>query len=221
MKKALLFGASGFVGSYILQALLQSPEYDRVTIVVRKKIAITDPKLKVLIGDDNSLSQLRQDLVCDDIFIALGTTKKQTPDEAAYYRIDHDYPVHAATIARENGATSVFVVSAVGANADSRIFYIRTKGQMEKDMIALGLQHTYIFRPSMIMGQRKENRPFERIFIRLWSAVNLFLVGDRLQKYKGITAQNIAIAMVHAAQNPTEKVKILYWKEMNGLLRHG
>jgi len=114
MKKALLFGATGFVGSYLLDALLNSPDYDQVTIVVRKDPGITHLKLQTLIGNLDTLPSLKEKLVADDVFIALGTTKKNTPDPKEYYRIDHDYPVTAARIAKENGATSVFVVSAVG-----------------------------------------------------------------------------------------------------------
>lgn len=216
MKKAILFGASGFVGGYLLRELLQSDIYNEVTIVVRKPINIQHPKLKMVLADYHSLAQNKEYLISDDVFISLGTTKKKTPDQKEYYQIDHDYPVLAAQLTKANGATSVMLVSAVGANVKSSIFYTKTKGETERDVIATDFDHTHIFRPSMIMGNRGENRPLERAFIKIFSVANLLLVG-KLNKYKGITAENIAKAMLKAAQQPIEKVKVYHWKEMKEL----
>jgi len=218
MKKAILFGASGFVGGYLLNDLLQSDIYDEVTIVVRKPLNIQHPKLKMVLADFHSLAQNAAYLVGDDVFIALGTTKKKTPDKKEYYQIDHDYPVLAAQLTKANGATSVMFVSAVGANANSSIFYVKTKAEAERDIIAIDFEHTHIFRPSMIMGNRGESRPMEKVFIRIFSVVNLLLVG-KLNKYKGIKAKNIAKTMIKAAQQPEEKVKIYHWQEMKDLLK--
>lgn len=218
MKKAILFGASGFVGSNLLNELLSNPGYEKVTIVVRKQPDVSHPKLKILIGDYHSLPGLKADLVADDIFIALGTTKKNTPDKAEYYQVDHDYPVLAAKIAKENGAKSVFIVTAVGANAGSGVWYVKTKGETERDIIALDFEHTHIFRPSMIMGTRQENRLMEKTLIKIWSVVNIFLTGKYLDKYKGIDGKDIAKAMNNAAGEQAGKVKIYHWHEMNGLL---
>ena len=93
MKKALVFGATGFVGSMLLRDLLASPDYDRVTIVVRRDPGLSHAKLVTLVGDLDSLPALADRFIADDVFIALGTTKKKVPDEAAYRRVDHDYPV--------------------------------------------------------------------------------------------------------------------------------
>jgi uncharacterized protein YbjT (DUF2867 family) len=217
MKKAILFGASGFVGSYLLDELLNNAGYEKVTIVVRKNLNINHPKLKTLIGDYHSLPDLAANIVADEIFIALGTTKKITPNENEYYQIDHDYPVLAAKIAKEKGATSVFAVTAVGSNANSKIFYIKTKGETERDILALDFGHTNIFRPSMIMGNRKENRSLEKILIKMWSIINPIFIG-KLNRFRGINGKDIAKAMNNAAKNQSEKVKIYHWKEMNDLL---
>ena len=218
VKKALLFGASGFIGSYLLRALLEDPGYAQVIAVVRKKPAVEHLKLKTVVADRDSLPHIQEALEADDVFISLGTTKKKTPDQAEYYRIDHDYPVLAARIAREQGAGSVFLVSAVGANAQSGIFYLRTKGETERDIIALDFEHTCIFRPSMIMGEREEHRPTEKALIALWFLLSPIFAGG-LAKYKGMEAKDIATAMVNAAKKPEEKVAILGWPEINALLR--
>jgi uncharacterized protein YbjT (DUF2867 family) len=216
-KKAILFGASGFVGSYLLEGLLNDPDYSQVTIVVRKSLNMAHPKLKTLIGDYHSLPALKDEIVADEVFIALGTTKKNTPDQKIYYQVDHDYPVLAAKIAREKGAQSVFLVSAVGADASSGVFYIRTKGETERDIIALDLAHTHIFQPSMIMGNRKESRSMEAFLIKVFSVINPVFVGP-IQKYRGIEGKDIAKAMIAATKNPAGKVKIYEWKDMAALL---
>lgn len=218
MKTGIIFGASGFVGSYLLSDLLNNPLYKKVIAVVRSPLAVHHPKLTILISDYHSLQQHQKSLVADDVFIALGTTKKKTPDKKEYYQIDHDYPVLAAQLTKANGATSVMFVSAVGANANSSIFYVKTKGEAERDIIAIDFEHTHIFRPSMIMGNREESRPLEKVFIKVFSVVNLLLVG-KLNKYKGIKAKNIAKTMIKAAQQPEEKVKIYHWQEMKDLLK--
>lgn len=218
MKKAVLFGASGFIGSFVLEELLQSADYDWITIVVRKPLNINHPKLITRVGDFYSLPGLKDEIVADDIFLTLGTTLKHTPDKAAYYQIDHDYPVLAASMAKGNGAASVFIVTAIGANAHSKIDYVRNKGETERDIIALDFDHTHIFRPSMLMGNRKENRPIEKWIQYIWSGVNLILIG-KLDRYRGIEGKDVARAMVMAAKNQTDKVKFYYWEEMNKLLK--
>src|SRR5664279_4258586 len=217
MKKAILFGSSGFVGSFLLDELLNNTDYELVTVVVRKDLNTSHPKLQTLIGDYHSLPALKDNIVADDVFITLGTTKKNTPDQVEYYHVDHDYPVLASKIAKENGAKSVFLLTSVGANQNSGIFYVRTKGETERDIIALDYDQTHIFRPSMLMGSRKEYRPMEKAIITLWSVINPLFVG-KMSKNKGITGENVAMAMNNAAKNQTEKVKIYQWKEMIDLL---
>jgi uncharacterized protein YbjT (DUF2867 family) len=217
MKKALLFGASGFIGSFLLEELLNSADYETVTIVVRKKLSVTHSKLKTIIGDYHTLPSLKNELVADDVFIAIGTTKANTPDKREYYQIDHDYPVLAAKLAKESGATSVAIVTAVGANAASGMFYIKMKGEIERDITALNFNHTHIFRPSMLMGNRQEKRALEKILIRIFSVINPLFVGS-LSKYRGISGKEVAKAMLNAARHPTEKVKLYEWKEMKALL---
>jgi uncharacterized protein YbjT (DUF2867 family) len=152
MKSAIVFGASGFVGTHLLSGLLNRPDYGQVTAVVRKSLQITHPKLRTLIGDYCSLAGLQSEIAADEIFLALGTTRANSPKKAAYHQVDHDYPVLAARLAKAGGARSVFLVTAVGANPNSNFFYTRTKGETERDVVALNFEHTHSFRPSMIIG---------------------------------------------------------------------
>ena len=219
MKTAIIFGASGFVGSYLLSDLLNSSDYAQVTAVVRKSLNITHPKLKTLIADYNSLPSVKSELAADEVFITLGTTRANSPEKSDYYQVDHDYPVLAARTAKETGAKSVFLLTAVGANPNSKFFYVRTKGETERDVIALNFEHTYIFRPSMILGNRKQKRSqLEAALIGFWSALNPLLVW-KADKYKGITAEDIAKAMLKSAKNQTQKLKIYHWREMHALLQ--
>jgi uncharacterized protein YbjT (DUF2867 family) len=219
MKTAIIFGASGFVGSYLLSDLLNSSDYAQVTAVARKSLNITHPKLKTLIADYNSLPSVKSELAADEIFITLGTTKANSPNQADYYQVDHDYPVLAARLAKESGAKSVFLLTAVGANPNSKFFYVRTKGETERDVIALNFEHTHIFRPSMILERRKQKRSqLEAALIGFWSALNPLLVW-KADKYKGITAEDIAKAMLKSAKNQTQKLKIYHWREMHSFLQ--
>ena len=173
MKRAIVFGSSGFVGSHLLSELLNSSEYAEVTAVARKSLNITHPKLRTVIGDYTSLARVKSEIAADEVFIALGTTKTNSPKKAEYYQVDHDYPVLAARIAKERRAKSVFLVTAVGANPHSKFFYVRTKGETERDVIALDFEHTHIFRPSMITGNRKEKRSLpEGALMRFWPVLN-------------------------------------------------
>jgi uncharacterized protein YbjT (DUF2867 family) len=219
MKKAIVFGSSGFIGSHLLRKLLNSTDYEQVTAVARKNLNITHPNLRILIADYDSLTDLKSEIAADEVFIALGTTKAKSPVEAEYYKVDHDYPVLAAQIAKERGAKSVFLVTAVDANPNAKFFYVRTKGETERDVIALDFEHTNIFRPSMIVGDRNENRSMlEGALMKFWPALNPLLTWKD-GKYRGITGEDVAKAMVRSAKNQTERLKIYQWKEMHELLQ--
>ncbi len=216
MKKALVFGATGFIGKFLVQELLNHPAYNEVIVVVRKEPNIQNPKLKVITADLQSLAGVKQDLVADEVFIALGTTRKKTPDPKEYYAIDHDYPVLAAKFSKENGAGTVLLVSAVGADARSAVPYVRTKGETERYVIALQFKHTHIFRPSLLLGERGEHRPLEKIALAAWPAIEKVLVG-KWNSYRGIHGQDVARAMVAAAQVVKDPLRIYHWSQMQML----
>lgn len=217
MKKAIVFGASGFIGSYLLENLLASKHYAEVIVVVREKLINQHPKLKLIIADYETLTNHKSELVADDVFVTLGTTKKKTPDPEKYYQVDHDYPVLAAKLTKENGATSIFMVTAAGADVDSGIFYSKTKGEVERDVLKINFAHTHIFRPSMILGERQERRPLEKFFMSLSTGLNFLMIG-KLSKYKGISAEDVAQAMFNAAQHAEKNIEIYHWEEMQALL---
>ncbi len=138
MKTATIFGATGLVGSFLLRELLDKRDYGQVVAFTRRDLGIDHPKLRTERGDFNALAASDEPLQTDEVFLALGSTRQMTPDKQEYHRIDHDYPVLAARRAQEGGAKSVFLVSAIGANPSSKTFYLRTKGETERDIVALG-----------------------------------------------------------------------------------
>lgn len=208
MKKAVVFGASGFLGSHLLEQMLKRPEYEQVTVVVRRRFPLYHPKLKMLIGDYVTLPDIKNQIEGEDVFITLGGT---TP------RINLDYPVLAAKIAKEKGAKSVFVVTAVGASIYSGISYLRTKSEIERNLIALDFEHLHIFRPSLLMGKRKEFHFTEKVILIIWKLINSFFIGE-MSRYKGIEVSNMARAILIAAKNEYDKVNVYHWKDMNELL---
>jgi uncharacterized protein YbjT (DUF2867 family) len=192
-RSALLAGATGLVGSFLLERLLASPRYARVVVWARREIGKTHPKLKVEIVDFERLAQRR--LEADDVFCCLGSTIRQAGSQRAFHHVDFDYPVALAGAAARGGAKRFLVVSALGANPRSRVFYNRVKGEMEKAVRVAAVPKTYIFRPSLLSGPRKEERPGEKIGLVVGA-----LLGPLLGKYRPIHADRVAAAMVWAAE---------------------
>jgi uncharacterized protein YbjT (DUF2867 family) len=191
-RTALLVGATGLIGSFLVQRLLASDAYASVAVWARRELGQTHPKLKAAIVDFDRLHERR--LEAEDVFCCLGTTIKQAGSQPAFRRVDYDYPVSLALAAAGGGAKRLLVVSALGANPDSSVFYNRVKGEMEIAVRAAGVPATIFFRPSLLSGPRKEVRRGERI----GEAVGK-LLGPLLGKYRPIAADMVAAAMLKAA----------------------
>jgi len=189
---ALLVGATGLIGSFLLQRLLDSDRYARVAVWARRGIGKTHPKLKSEVVDFDRLHERRVE--AEDVFCCLGTTIKQAGSQEAFRRVDYDFPVALAIAAAGGGARRLLVVSALGANPDSRVFYNRVKGEMEIAVRAAGVPATIFFRPSLLSGPRIEVRRGERI----GEAVGM-LLGPLLGKYRPIHADIVAAAMLKVA----------------------
>ena len=191
-RSALLVGATGLVGSFLLRRLLASGAYRRVTVWARRKIDVADPKLKCEVVDFERLHDRRVE--AEDVFCCLGTTIKKAGSQDAFRQVDYDYPVALAIAAAGGGAKRLLVVSALGANPDSGIFYNRVKGEMEIAVKAAGVPTAIFFRPSLLSGPRAEVRRGERI----GEAIGKVL-GPLLGKYRPIHADLVAAAMLRAA----------------------
>ena len=192
-RTALILGATGLVGSFLLQRLLASASYDRVMAWARRDIARKDPKLAVEIVDFGRLHERRAE--AEDVYCCLGTTIKQAGSQVAFRRVDYDYPVALAIAAAAGGAKRLLVVSALGANPDSTVFYNRVKGEMEEAVRAAGVPATIFFRPSLLVGPRERVRTGERVGMLIGN-----LLGPLLGRYRPIGADLVASAMLKVAE---------------------
>jgi len=197
-KKALLLGATGLVGKQLLDKLLASPAYAEVTAIVRKPLP-ERPKLKqVVLADFSAMSGAAFE-GAEDVFCALGTTIKQAGSQARFREVDYDYPVKAAQLAKAAGAKRYVLVSSMGADPASNIFYSRVKGETEAAIRALRLPMTSIVRPSLLLGPREQFRFGERAAAVLSRPLG-FLFRGPLAKYRPIQAKDVAAVMLRVAQ---------------------
>jgi uncharacterized protein YbjT (DUF2867 family) len=212
---AVVLGATGLVGEQLVQQLLNDPAFSKVRILVRRPVELSHSKLEVEIVDFDNLTEFRKKLGNGDcIFCCIGTTNKKVKgDKRAYRKIDLDIPVNAARFGKELGFATYLFVSAVGANAASTNFYLRLKGEVEKEIEALHFQSFHSFRPSIFLGKRKEFRLGERIAKSLMEAISPLFVGG-LKKYRGIEASMVARAMVVAAKSGARGTFIHHYDEM-------
>lgn len=199
-KTALLVGATGLVGGFVLERLLAHPAYSKVEIWVRRELQIGDPKLSQRVVDFEHLDAQALKTGTDEVFCCLGTTIRKAGSQAAFRRVDHDYPLALARLAKAGGADKFLMVSALGADPKSSVFYNRVKGEVEQSVAAVGLPKTYFFRPSLLLGPRTEHRPGEKIGIVLGILIAPLLIGG-LRKYRPIHADAVAAAMVYAANH--------------------
>lgn len=199
-KTALILGASGLTGQHLLELLLNDPLYTQITIYVRKPVHISHPKLVQQIVDFEKLDTAVE---ATDVFCCLGTTIKKAGSQDAFKQVDLVYPQKLAALQLSAGSQKFLVISAVGADKNSSIFYSRTKGQLEEALTALGYPCLCIFRPSFIMGDRAERRVGEKIGIFIAKLISPLLIGP-LKKYKPVSALALAASMQHAAHHHTE-----------------
>jgi uncharacterized protein YbjT (DUF2867 family) len=210
-KTALIAGASGVTGQALLELLLAHPDYKKIILVLRKKLNLEHEKLEQLLVDFEQPEQLR--IPCDEVFCCLGTTMAKAGSKEQFSKVDHDYVLNLARETKAAGANAMFVVSAVGADEHSLIFYNRVKGMMERDLKALGFARLGIFRPGLLLGARIERRPGEAFAKTVYRFLNPLLP----KPWKGIYPQQVAKAMVHlAALETSEPLRVVSNKDMLG-----
>ena len=204
-RTALILGASGLTGQHLLDLLLNDPLYVQITIYVRKPVHISHPKLVQQIVD---FEQLDSSVDATDVFCCLGTTIKKAGSQDAFKRVDLIYPQKIAALQLAAGSQKFLVISAVGADANSSIFYSRTKGQLEKALTLLRYPCLCIFRPSFIMGDRAERRVGEKIGIFIAQLISPLLIGP-LKKYKPVSALALAKSMQDAAHKFSNGIHVI------------
>jgi uncharacterized protein YbjT (DUF2867 family) len=196
---ALLLGATGLVGGHCLDRLLTDERYRRVTTLTRRPLPRADnaaARLDARVVDFDLLAE-QWDVAVTDVYCCLGTTMKAAGSRAAFRRVDHDYTIDAARRAHAAGAHRLAIVSAIGADSGSRIFYTRVKGETERDVAALGYECVEIFQPSLLLGARPQPRTGERVAIAVSPAAAGLMIGP-LRRYRPIEAEDVAAAMIAA-----------------------
>lgn len=205
---ALIAGATGLVGSKLVTLLLDSNKYQRVIAITRKPLEVSHHKLENIISNFDDLEAIVEKLKADDVFCCLGTTMKQAGSKAAFKKVDYEYVIRLATLSKSNNAKQFLLISAMGANKNSWIYYNKIKGQTEDKLQKLGFKSLFILRPSLIIGERNEKRTGEEVAQNIMPFLDNIMIGP-LKKYASIDAQKIANKMLSLAISQLEGTHIL------------
>ena len=194
-RTAIVAGATGLTGGHLLSKLLADKCYARVTALVRKASLPAHRKLSEIVVDFDALPVLP---LANDAYCCLGTTIKKAGSQAAFRKVDFEFVLDFARAAKAARVKRFLVISSLGASARSPIFYSRVKGEMENALRELGFDALHIFHPSLILGEREEQRPAERFGVAALGAMSKLLLGP-MKKYRAIESATIARAMICAA----------------------
>jgi uncharacterized protein YbjT (DUF2867 family) len=198
MATALIAGGSGLVGGFLLQQLLAAPEYERVIAVARRPLEVEHPKLVQVTTEFAALREVQRPLAGDDAFCCLGTTIKKAGSRETFRAVDQGAVLAFAWAAQQGGAQRFFHVSSMGADAASRFFYTRLKGETDHALEVMNFATLGLFRPSLLLGPRREYRFGERLSAVGLAIVEPILLG-RWRKYRAIPAEVVARAMLRAS----------------------
>ncbi len=198
-KRAIVFGGSGLVGGHLLHQLLESSAYGQVAVFGRKVLDVDHPRLEQHIVDFDDPASWETGVKGDDLFICLGTTMKKAGSREAFYRVDFTYTHMAARIASRRQVGQLLLVSSAGADAGSLFYYSRVKGELEDAVKKLPFWSIHILRPSLLLGDREEQRPAEQAAGWLGRALVRVTGGNSLFGMAPVEAATVARAMVRLA----------------------
>ena len=207
---SLVIGSTGLIGKKLIFELAKKDS--EVIAIARRPISNLPKKVSLLNINFDDFFENGSLPSCDHIYICLGTTIKRAGSQSEFKKVDFDYCVFFAKKAREAGATKISLVSSVGANPYVKNFYLKTKGEVEEEIKKIDFHYINIFRPSLLLGSREENRFLEKIGQNLSPFINLFLIGF-LRKYRSIKSSNVAYCMANYKQSGG--VRYLYFDDFN------
>ena len=204
LKKALVLGATGLVGKALVEQLCRDRRYQAVTCLVRKPLSkyfftvnvTSAEKVQPIVVDFENLEDYQGYFGVEHIYVCLGTTIKKAGNQSAFRKVDFEYVHIAAQLARAQRAVSFVWISSVGANAKSNNFYLRVKGELENAIINMsGLDNACAVRPSLLLGEREEMRPAEKLASMLSPWLSPMMLGG-LSKYKPVQVTDVAAQMI-------------------------
>ncbi len=209
---AVVAGATGMIGRYLIRALIEDSFYDAIVALTRRPLEVEAEKLEQRFVDFERLTA--DDMVgATHLFCCLGTTRKAAGSREAFRRVDYEYCERFARLGRKAGAARMMLLSSVGANPGASSFYLRTKGEVEAAVSALDFEALHIFRPGVLMGQRNENRPGERVAAGLSRAFEFLMTGS-LAKYRPMPAGVLAASMAAAGERGEPGMHVQYYPEI-------
>lgn len=213
MKTALIAGATGLIGKQLLQLLLDDPYYEKVKAITRKPLEIqAGSKFENIILNFDNLSEQYAALKADDVFCCLGTTIRIAKTKEAFRKVDFDYPLELARATKNQGASQYLLVSALGADKNSGIFYNKVKGEVEEAIGQLSITSFHVFRPSLLLGERTVQRAGEGAAIAFFRLFGFLIPA----KYKAIDSLKVARAMITLAKKSKLGCYIYESKELQG-----
>lgn len=207
-KKALIIGATGLIGNELVKLVLKSDYYQKIYVLVRRETGLSNDKLEEILANFDDLEESLKSIQVDDIYNCLGTTIKKAGSKEEFYKVDFTYPIEIARIMKKKGSGTFLNVSALGAKKGSIIFYNRVKGELEDALQNTGFSSLVIFRPSLLLGDRKEKRTGEDIAKKTYKVLDKIFVGP-FKKYSGIKGQTVANAMFEMAKRNPQGLTIL------------
>jgi len=220
----LVLKATGLTGHLVVEQLLTRSEVTSVVVPVRHSLGLKSPKLAEHLVDFDALESHSKIFEVDVLVCCLGTTIKKAGSQEAFRKVDYEYALKGARLARQAGASTMILMSAIGASSRSTVFYSRVKGELEDAVRELGFDYLSIYHPSLLLGDRKEHRTGEALGMAVMPLANRALIGP-LQKYRGIQAEAVAAAMVNeliesaGAESSRPTIKVREYDDIQRLAR--
>ena len=206
MKKAIVLGSTGMVGSQLVDLLISTTEYAEIITFVRRPSGKTHPKLKEYVVNFDDIQSWSQYIQGDVLFSSMGTTLAQAKSKENQFKIDYTYQYNVAEIASKNEVNTYVLVSSAGANSKSSTFYMQMKGKLDEAVKSLAFKNLIILRPGQLYGDRNENRLGEKIGLSVMFFLNKIGI---LSKYKPIHAMEVAKAMLSAVKKQKSAIYTL------------
>lgn len=219
-QSAVVIGATGLVGTQVVKLLLEDNDFTEVRILVRSPVSLSHPKLIVQQVVFDNYHDLKEKIGAGHVlFCCVGTTQNKVQgNKEAYRKVDYNIPVNAATACVENGFKRFLLISSVGADKNSRNFYLQLKGSVEEAISKLTFESIHLFRPSLLLGNRKEFRAGERIAQVSMRSLS-FLFFGAIKKYKPIRSVDVARSMIAASKRETTGVYVYEYAEIMKLIK--